>query len=317
MGDFSNPIKDKDEMENKYLALVILILVLPLISAFSPQLIDPCFADKQISSPCFTSNLNIFYFGIDSTFPTITLISPEDGTMKDTGVIRFIFNPTDNNNLINCSLVYQDGIYTTITPTKNQNNIIEVVGVDNQHPLYNDDLQWRIDCTDQFNNVGSSETRNLDTRTEPGGGFVGVRKKNPKFINILSDEFWTRGENKVIIEAFNQNDNLFIPENITFEIINNEINLTKQEVINETTIVIFTIAENMSNGVYSITLNVTEERTIIEDIEFTLVNEVKQIIVDRENFFKRFWILILIIAVILITVIIVILILIDKKRKKR
>lgn len=305
-------------MENKYLALIVLILVLPMISAFSPQLVYPCFGDTQISSPCFLSSPNIFYFGIDSTFPTITLISPEDKTIKDSGVIQFIFTPTDNNNLINCSLVYQGGIYTTIeNQIKDQENTIEVTGVDEQHPLYNDDLQWRIDCTDQFGNKGSSETRELDTRTDPSGGIVGIKDKNPKFINVLSDDFWIKGNNTVIIEVFDNNDRLFIPREIFFNITNEEINLTEKKTINKTTIVTFTLQENISNGDYSITLKVIDERTLTEDIEFTVGEEVKQIVVDRRSFLKRFWIIILIAAIILTLCIIAILIIIDKKRKKQ
>jgi len=105
----------------------------------------------------------------DTTNPTITLVSPEQGTQDTDGVIRFIFIPTDNNQIINCSLVYDSTIYTTIIPINDSENIIEVVGVDENHPLYSDDLQWRIDCTDLFNNVGSSETRHLDTKEDISG----------------------------------------------------------------------------------------------------------------------------------------------------
>lgn len=298
--------------------LLLIVLVLPFVSAFNEQLISPCFGDPQISSPCFTSNQQIFYFGKDFIAPVITLISPEQGTIKDSGVIKFKFNPTDNNPLINCSLVYQGGIFTTITSQiKDQENTIEVVGIDNQHPLYNDDLQWGINCTDQFNNIGASEIRNLDTRTDAKGGITGVKLENPKFINILADEIWIKGENIVKIEAFNQADKLFIPKNITFNITNDKINLTKREIINKTTIVTFNLDENIKNGAYLIIANIIDERTITEDIEFFIGEEVRGVVKDQRSLLKRFGIIILAIGIILIISIIVLMIIIDKRKKRK
>ncbi len=98
------------------------------------------------------------------TLPIITLISPPDGTEQSGGIVNFVFSVSDDETITSCSLVYNDGTYTTLSPiTKNQETTIEIVGINSGHPLHRDNLRWRITCIDSFLTTGSSEIRNLDT----------------------------------------------------------------------------------------------------------------------------------------------------------
>ena len=77
---------------------------------------------------CIAKGLTLILILYNSDPATIALISPEQGTQDTDGIIRFIFNPTDANTIDNCSLIYQDGIYTTSTSIQDGiPNIIEIV----------------------------------------------------------------------------------------------------------------------------------------------------------------------------------------------
>jgi len=119
---------------------------------------------------------------------------------------------TDSNDISNCSLAYQSGIYTTSTNVvKNSNNVIEITGIDPNHVLSMDSLLWSINCTDEYSNVGESETRTLDTREEivdgGGGGGGTVTRRSPRSIALSYPVEWKQGKRvDVDITVFDKNE---------------------------------------------------------------------------------------------------------------
>ncbi|MCD4666905.1 hypothetical protein K8R47_03790, partial [archaeon] len=86
--------------------------------------------------------------------PVITLISPENNTGYNDGNITFNYNVTDDSNIINCSLIFNDLInQTSISITK---DIIQNFNLNN---LESGSYNWSINCTDSVNNMGESEIR--------------------------------------------------------------------------------------------------------------------------------------------------------------
>jgi hypothetical protein len=120
-------------------------------------------ADGQYTSNFYcndtTGNLNStesISFGIDSTAPTVNLISPTNNTLNDTtNTIDFYYNVTDTNSIANCSLTINYAINkTSDNPAKETTNNITTY-------LPNGDYLWGINCTDQIGNTGTSETFNI------------------------------------------------------------------------------------------------------------------------------------------------------------
>ena len=296
------------------------MLVIPLIIA-SEQVFIPCAMGEQVMINCFGGE-QISFWGQDFIQPSITLLSPGQGTQDTDGIIRFIFNPSDANSLNNCSLVYQGGIYTTMSnPQNDSENTIEVVSIDEQHPLYSDDLQWRIDCTDLFNNVGNSETRNLDTKEIPKGGLQAVIQKpslNPKYINILYSTNWIPNKENIIeIEAFNKQNKLFKPENITFDFSNEFLNLTKLEIKKQGTIAVFFADPEIPRGDYEIIINVIDETTIERKIEVKIGRDIVDVVKTYKSTLRKYKTSIWIVLGVLIITIIFLIILIDRRRRKK
>ena len=299
----------------------IIIIGLMLLFCFNIVLADMetiiiCGGDLETQIGCIIEDEN--HSNIANAYEiSITLISPEQGTAHVDGIVRFIFNPSSTNTLTNCSLIYQDEVYsTTNNPIENSNNIIEVIGIDNQHRLYNDDLQWSISCTDIVGNTGYSETRNLDTREDYSSG--GISPVGVMSVNILYNTIWEIGENIITIEVFNKNGKLFMPKNITLEIQNESITLSEQIKINTTTIMKLMLDENTKIGIYSIKINITEDTTISRDIEFIVEKEyeIQENIKELSKKLKiRLWI-IGIILIIMILALVQAMIILDKKRKK-
>ena len=202
---------------------------MPLISSSDSQLFIPCgLGDSELYIGCLGDAQGISSFwGQDEAEITVELLLPVDGTQDTDGVIRFIFKPTSSNAISSCSLIYQDGIYTTINSIVNgESNVIEVVGVEFGHPLFRDNLRWSVNCTDSFGNVGASGIRELDAREDAvgdpgvgGGGITPVR--NPIRMDLSYPELWGRGsEVELIMKIYNKENELYEPPeiNISFNI---------------------------------------------------------------------------------------------------
>jgi len=94
---------------------------------------------------------------LDSTSPVISLITPADSTSSTTNAYNFTFNVTDDQTILNCSLIFDGLVINTLTNVNNSGGT---------NGMYNSSLSvathtWSINCTDIAGNVGSSPTRTL------------------------------------------------------------------------------------------------------------------------------------------------------------
>ncbi|MBS3075155.1 hypothetical protein J4429_01720 [Candidatus Pacearchaeota archaeon] len=96
----------------------------------------------------------------DSTAPLITLITPLNNTSVYQGIVNFLFNVSDESNISKCDLIIKHNnsemvMNSSTTISKTQTNTLahnfEMTGLH----------EWRITCTDEFNNNGTSEKRAL------------------------------------------------------------------------------------------------------------------------------------------------------------
>lgn len=86
--------------------------------------------------------------------PVIVLISPLNNTNITNPNVNFTFNVTDESSISNCSLIIDSSIVSI------DNSIIQ--GLNNF--IYNLSTGmhlWKINCTDEFGNTGTSETRKI------------------------------------------------------------------------------------------------------------------------------------------------------------
>lgn len=272
-----------------------------------------------------TSNKNNYNYTIslDNLPPNITLISPVDGTMDTDGIIRFVFTPSDIN-LDNCSLNYQSGEYTKMTSvTNNIQNILEVVGIDAEHPLYSDDLRWYISCIDNQNNVDNSSVHHLDTKESVyGGGTAGgavSHDKNPKSAEIFYPGEWQRNSNILVtIKVYNLEDEIYIPEKVYFDFEIPEIRLIdsyaneNSEIIGE-----FKVSEDIEEGEYSVNLIIEDERNLEREINFVIgtPKSISNIKKSFEEIIEENKMYIIVIAgIVIISIIILITVLVSKRR---
>lgn len=263
-----------------------------------------------------------FFFDTDIENPMMTLVSPEQGTMDTDGVIRFTFIPSDRYNITSCSLYSQFGIYTTSTEiVNNQTNVIEVVGVDYQHPLYMDDLQWYITCIDEYLNIGTSEIRNLDTRDDDDGvvqGIVQISGLDPKFINLLYSSTWIPNKENIIkVEVFNQENQLFEPENITFDYNDEFLTLVNLEKETSGTTAYFFADNEIPRGTYEIIINVIDETKIEKKIEIKIGRDIVETVKTYKTTIRKYKTAIWIVLGVLVLSVIFLAIMFDRYRKKR
>lgn len=225
----------------------------------------------QVYSTSLSYNVNF-----DSTPPVINLISPEDGTQKTDGIVDFIFNVSDASNVINCSLKYQSGIFSTITNIIKGVNTIEVTSLNDQSPLYMNDLQWFISCTDELSNVGNSSIRHLDTIPAiiPSGGGSGTTENlNPKYVNLVYPKEWERDSKVTVqIQSYNTNNELYQPNSIEFNLGINGISLekTSKSEDNKTLIATFNILASTELGNKEIGVTIKDGRNINQQISFSV-----------------------------------------------
>ncbi|PIZ53181.1 hypothetical protein COY26_02660, partial [Candidatus Woesearchaeota archaeon CG_4_10_14_0_2_um_filter_33_10] len=111
--------------------------------------------DGNILQDDSLGNITEFYsFYLDSTYPNISLNSPEDNYTTNNLNITFIYTPKDNLNISSCSLIINNKI--------NQTNSTILDGQQNNFSLVNlsgRSYNWSINCTDYVGNANSSSTR--------------------------------------------------------------------------------------------------------------------------------------------------------------
>ncbi len=98
----------------------------------------------------------------DTRSPAITLNAPENGYSRGTGNVIFNYTVSDESEIGNCSLIINDNIVSTDETI--ERNTEQLFTRNFGEGSYN----WRIECVDEFNNLGSSETRSLTITSGSG-----------------------------------------------------------------------------------------------------------------------------------------------------
>ena len=135
----------------------------------------------SVEIPPGTTNLTL-----DTVAPSITLNSPANVSEDTDGTVNFTFTPVDNN-LVNCSLLYQGGtVYRTMSATNGTINNITVTGITSSHPLGGTPLPWQVSCVDKAGYTTTSGTYSVTTyvgqatiQGSVGGGSSGVTVNAP------------------------------------------------------------------------------------------------------------------------------------------
>lgn len=155
---------------------------------------------------------------LDSTNPVITLIAPADSTSSTTSAYNFTFNVTDDQTIVNCSLIFDGSIINTLTSANNSGGT---------NGMYNSSLSvathtWYVNCTDIAGNVGNSSTRTLivssasttttTSSSSGGGGYPTFRPKEDELNKGYNKVMW---KNWKVSFNVNNESHTFKVENIT------------------------------------------------------------------------------------------------------
>ncbi len=85
----------------------------------------------------------------DNTAPSITLLTPLNNSIwNSSSTITFTYNVSDASNISNCTLIINNNINLTSLTLFNSFN----------QTLSNNNYNWSINCTDQYNNANNSDT---------------------------------------------------------------------------------------------------------------------------------------------------------------
>jgi len=183
-------------------------------------------------------------FRIDTTIPNITLLTPANSVSSTTNSYNFTFNVSDASVVSNCSLIV-DG--NTINMLYNVSKEVAV-------GMYNSSFSiarhtWRVNCTDEANNIGNSSQRIFtvtravveEVVSSGGGGSlaeevpatVGERrfKVDEESINvrIVLDEIKTREFKLTNLEDYGIDVEISVEELDDLIIINDRVSLEKDE----------------------------------------------------------------------------------------
>jgi PGF-pre-PGF domain-containing protein len=121
-----------------------------------------CTDDGNNIAASLTRNLSI-NFVPDTTAPTIAIESPEDNaTNTTTNALDFTYNVSDDSTLSNCTLIIDDVINVTDATIQK-----DTAGQTLTTTLSNGEYNWSVNCTDESNNIGGSETRNVSVNYVP------------------------------------------------------------------------------------------------------------------------------------------------------
>jgi hypothetical protein len=110
-----------------------------------------------IETQNYTSSYDTLFIIVNDTIPpAIQLLSPQDNGYAGSGTVIFQYNISDKSNISNCSLYINNALNQT-------NNTVELFStqffaVDMSSGNYT----WKVECTDNSNNINSSATRSLN-----------------------------------------------------------------------------------------------------------------------------------------------------------
>jgi len=145
--------------------------------------------------------------------------------------------------------------------------------------------QSEINCTGDyltlylnFPNELAIQYTTDDTQDDGGSGGSSTlpTTKNPKRINVIFSEEWRQGsQTAIIIQAYNQEDKLYIPQNIKIEYdtANIELLSSKSNDKNET-VTTFEVSEDAEIGTRSLKVIVEDEQTLEKEISIEVVNKI-------------------------------------------
>ncbi|MEM4245501.1 MAG: LamG domain-containing protein, partial [Candidatus Nanoarchaeia archaeon] len=189
-----------------------------------------------------TRNLSVDYISAESTPPIVNLELPEDNTTNiTTNTIDFTYNVSDASDVINCSLIINNQINisdSTNISKETTNNLTTYL----PDATYN----WSVNCTDESNNIGNSETRTITvTFNDIVAPTINLEMPKAGARNITS---------KTIDFTYNFSEDREIA-NCTL-IIQNQINVTDTNMLNDTA------GQNLTaylpNGAYNWSVNCTD-----------------------------------------------------------
>ncbi len=108
---------------------------------------------------CNSSSSYNFTTRVDTTAPTIDVLSPIAGYSTTSRSITFTYQVNDTSNVANCSLIIDNAAAdTSASITKNTNiSFIETLPVGS--------CSWKITCMDEYSNTASSGSRSLTITT--------------------------------------------------------------------------------------------------------------------------------------------------------
>lgn len=157
-----------------FLMLVISTILVILMTNMTRAItvIDREITGKAVTGKASSQPTNVS-IQVILEIPVINLISPADGASSTATAYNFTFNVSDDDDIDNCSLIFDGIIYNTLT------NVTKDVTMG----MYNSSLStgshiWQINCTDSDGNEGNSSERDLTITTPtaaPAGGGRGVR----------------------------------------------------------------------------------------------------------------------------------------------
>lgn len=142
----------------------------------------------------------------DTIAPVIVLNSPKDNvefkTSESEKEITFRFTASDGSEIKSCSLIINGRVEKTLNNV--QKNVEQIIKLD----LDRDDYDWLVECSDIYNNIGKSETRDFEIKKKADS-----TNNNPDLI------------------GYNNPDVSNTKETVKFMPQDSTINLTKPEVI--------------------------------------------------------------------------------------
>ncbi|MFH0978155.1 MAG: CARDB domain-containing protein [Candidatus Woesearchaeota archaeon] len=114
-----------------------------------------------------------WFMRVDTVAPNITLVAPPNDTARANNTVAFVYNVTDSNQVLNCSLVINSSFFSSSSSiTKAVNSTITYTL---RHGMY----FWSINCTDAAGNIGHSLSRELNI-TDPDLEVSSLLLSNPK-----------------------------------------------------------------------------------------------------------------------------------------
>lgn len=121
----------------------------------------------------YGNQIDLFFTGTNVTVtdaidPVVTKLAPVSGLSTTERQINYIYNVSDTNNILSCSLLMNGAIVSTDTSVnKDISNIFDYTQSEGT-------FIWSIECIDEYSNTGTSGNFSIQFYTETGGGTIGI-----------------------------------------------------------------------------------------------------------------------------------------------